>query len=77
MVDDTWELFLHFPHTVRQINATPLLLVETLTALGHCQKGWGAHNESIVSGLPFERQPEAISEQKQDLEFLTSPILFL
>lgn len=60
MVDDTWELFLHFPHAVGQINAIPLVLVETLTALGRCQKGWGACDESIVSGLSYEGQPEAI-----------------
>lgn len=38
--------------------------------------GGGVYNESIVSRLSCQRQSEATWEQKEDLEFLTSGILF-
>lgn len=53
MVDDTWELFLHFPHTVRQINA--VLQLQTLTASGHIQNWGGGENRAMAAsflGLP-------------------------
>lgn len=43
---------------------------------GLSEVGVGVYNESLVSRLSCQRQPEAIWEQKQDLEFLTSDVFF-